>query len=124
MENRYAADNLATTVELQRRLFEEIKARSREDDSTVTAPDGPFAYYRRFVIGGQHPILCRYRLDAGEKSEEILLHGDKEAEGLKYLNITTSHHRPRPPAAGLCRRPQRLGISRSGSGPRDRQLAR
>lgn len=94
LENRYVADNLADTVELQRRLFEEIKARSREDDSTVPAPDGPFAYYRRFVIGGQHPLLCRYRLDAGETSEEILLHGDKEAEGLKYLNITTSHHSP------------------------------
>jgi oligopeptidase B len=94
LENRYAADNLAATVEMQRRLFEEIKARSREDDSTVPAPDGPFAYYRRFVIGGQHPILCRYRLDAGETSEEVLLHGDKEAEGLKYLNITTSHHSP------------------------------
>jgi oligopeptidase B len=93
-ENRYVEENLATTVDLQRRLFEEIKARIKEDDSTVPAPDGPFAYYRRYAVGGQHPILCRYSADSGDKAEEILLDGDKEAKGLKYLNLTTSHHSP------------------------------
>ncbi len=93
-ENRYVEENLATTADLQRRLFEEIKARIKEDDSTVPAPDGPFAYYRRYAVGGQHPILCRHRAGAGGKTEEILLDGDKEAEGLKYLNLTTSHHSP------------------------------
>jgi oligopeptidase B len=93
-ENRYVEQNLATTADLQRRLFEEIKGRIKEDDSTVPAPDGPFAYYRRYAVGGQHPILCRYRADAGDKAEEILLDGDKEAKGLKYLNLTTSHHSP------------------------------
>lgn len=93
-ENRYAEANLAPTTALQERLFNEIKARIKEDDSTVPAADGPFAYYRRFAVGGQHPILCRYARTTGEKVEEILLHGDEEAEGLKYLNITTSQHSP------------------------------
>ncbi len=93
-ENRYAEVNLAPTTTLQARLFEEIKGRIKEDDSTVPAPDGPYAYYRRFAVGGQHPILCRYRTTDGEKVEQILLHGDIEAEGLKYLNITTSQHSP------------------------------
>jgi oligopeptidase B len=93
-ENRYAEATLAPTATLQARLFAEIKARIKEDDSTVPAPDGPFAYYRRFAVGGQHPILCRYRAEAGEQAEEILLNGDEEAEGLKYLNLTTSHHSP------------------------------
>ena len=93
-ENRYAEAHLAPTKALQARLFEEIKGRIKEDDSTVPAPDGPFAYYRRFAVGGQHPILCRYRTADSEKVEQILLNGDVEAEGLKYLNITTSQHSP------------------------------
>lgn len=93
-ENRYAEAKLAPTTGLQERLFEEIKARIKEDDSTVPAADGPFAYYRRFAVGGQHPILCRHGTAGDERTEEILLHGDEEAEGLKYLNITTSQHSP------------------------------
>lgn len=93
-ENRYAEAILAPTKDLQARLFNEIKGRIKEDDSTVPAPDGPFAYYRRFAVGGQHPILCRYPTDSDDKAEEILLNGDAEAAGLKYLNLTTSHHSP------------------------------
>ena len=71
-----------------------MKARIKEDDSSVPAPDGPYSYYRRFAIGGQHPIFCRYRNDTDEKTEEILLHGDEEAEGLSYLNIAACDHSP------------------------------
>lgn len=93
-ENAFAKQNLAPTEDLQTLLFEEIKARIKEDDSSVPSPDGPYAYYRRYAIGGQHPIFCRFRIDAGEKSEEVLLNGDAEAEGLSYFNVGACHHSP------------------------------
>ena len=93
-ENDYAKANLASTEALQTLLFEEMKARIKEDDSSVPAPDGAYAYYRRYAIGGQHPIFCRFRNDDAAKAEEILLHGDEEAKGLSYLNIAACDHSP------------------------------
>ncbi|MGD8810681.1 MAG: S9 family peptidase, partial [Gammaproteobacteria bacterium] len=93
-ENAFAKANLAPTEKLQERLFAEMKARIKEDDSSVPAPDGPFSYYRRYAIGGQHPIVCRYRNDDDARTEEILLHGDTEAEGQAYFNIAGCDHSP------------------------------
>ena len=53
-ENAYSGAQLADTVKLQGRLFKEMKARIKEDDSTVPAADGPFEYYTRFVTGGPY----------------------------------------------------------------------
>src|SRR3954449_4434377 len=47
-ENRYADHVLADTVGLQEALFAEMKGRIKEDDSSVPAPDGPYAYSLRY----------------------------------------------------------------------------
>src|SRR3546814_2097784 len=71
-ENAYTEAVMAPTKALQQQLFEEMKARIKEDDSSVPSPDGPFAYYQRYETGGQHPVFCRRPVDseAGERSEE------------------------------------------------------
>src|SRR3954470_16810234 len=58
-ENAYAERALAETQSLQETLFAEMKGRIKEDDSSVPAVDGPFAYYHRYREGGQHPVICR-----------------------------------------------------------------
>jgi oligopeptidase B len=58
-ENEYSKAELADTETLQTALFAEMKARIKEDDESVPAPDGAFQYYTRFVTGGQHPLFCR-----------------------------------------------------------------
>ena len=67
-ENAYTAQALAGTTELQATLFAEMKARLKEDDSTVPAPDGPFDYYSSYVKGGQYPELRRRRRGGGARS--------------------------------------------------------
>src|SRR5262245_8724094 len=44
-ENAYTKAMLASTDELQVKLFEEMKGRIKEDDASVPALDGAFAYY-------------------------------------------------------------------------------
>ncbi len=46
---------LDDTGALQTALFAEMKARIKEDDSSVPAPDGPFEYFMSYVTGGQYP---------------------------------------------------------------------
>ena len=58
-ENAYTQTALAGTQSLQDTLFAEMKARIKEDDSTVPAADGPWEYYTSFVVGGQYPRICR-----------------------------------------------------------------
>ena len=58
-ENAYTDHILSDTTELQKTLFEEMKARLKPDDSTVPLPDGPFEYFSNFIGTGQYPRFCR-----------------------------------------------------------------
>ena len=66
-ENAYAEQALAGTTTLQDTLFAEMKGRIKEDDSTVPANDGPYAYYLRYREGGQHPAICRMPRGGGRR---------------------------------------------------------
>src|SRR5271170_3640128 len=76
-ENAYVKAVLAPTEALQERLFEEMKGRLKEDDSSVPTPDGPFDYFSRYELGAQHPRHVRRPRDAAS-DETVLL--DEEAE--------------------------------------------
>ncbi|WP_454915049.1 S9 family peptidase [Xanthobacter sediminis] len=91
-ENAYADAYFAPLAELRRTLVAEMRGRIKEDDSTVPAPDGAFAYSSRHRDGGQHPLACRKALPDG--AEEIILDGDKEAEGKAYFHLGPWRHTP------------------------------
>ena len=91
-ENAYTKTMMADTEELQAKLFVEMKGRIKEDDVGVPAPDGSFAYYTRFVVGGQHPLYCRKPRGGGE--ERILLDGNALAEPHAYFRLTGVTHSP------------------------------
>ncbi len=91
-ENAYTASCLADTVALQGLLFKEMKARLKQDDSTVPAADGPFAYFTSYVSGGQYPLVCRRKVDG--RKESVLLDGNAEAAAAKYWDLGGSEHSP------------------------------
>ncbi len=89
-ENAYTEAMLSKTKALQETLFQEMKARIKEDDLTVPAPDGPWAYFVSYVTGGQHPLFCREPRDGGHR--QILLDGNRLAEGLAYFQLGGASH--------------------------------
>jgi oligopeptidase B len=91
-ENAFCDAQLSETRLLQDELFTEMKARLKENDSSVPAPDGPFAYFSRFVAGGQYPLVCRQARAGG--SEEVLLDGNLEAKGKPYWDLGATQHSP------------------------------
>ena len=101
-ENAYTEAALKDTEGLQAELFEEIRGRIKEDDSSVPMKDGPFAYYSRYATGGQHPIYARYGIEdetafwegPDQFEEQVLLNGDVEAEGLDFFRIGRASHSP------------------------------
>ena len=89
-ENAHTEAALADTGALQSKLFAEMKARIKEDDSSVPAPDGPFEYFSSYITGGQYPRLNRQPRGGGP--EQVLLDGNKEAEGKAYWQLGGAAH--------------------------------
>ena len=91
-ENRYAESVMDPLEPLRQTLVSELRGRIREDDSSVPAPEGAWAYYSRYREGGQHALLCRWPRDGGE--EEVLFDGDREAAGTEYFRLGGAAHSP------------------------------
>ncbi len=92
-ENAYREAMMASTVSLQNEMFEEMKGRIKEDDTSVPSADGPWEYYTRFNAGDQHPLYCR-RPRGQQGGEVILLDANKLAEGKAYSDIGEVEHSP------------------------------
>jgi oligopeptidase B len=91
-ENGYTESLLGHTAGLQKALVKEMRGRIKEDDSSVPAPDGPFAYMGKFREGGQHELFGRMPRDGGDI--EIILDGDALATDHKYFKFGGARHSP------------------------------
>jgi oligopeptidase B len=91
-ENDYTESLLGHTSPLQKKLVAEMRGRIKEDDSSVPAPDGPFAYFRKFREGGQHEMFSRMPRDGG--AAEIILDGDQLAADHDYFKFGGARHSP------------------------------
>jgi len=85
-ENDYYNNVTAHTKDFQTSLFEEMKARIKEDDSSVPYFYKGYFYITRFETGKNYPIYTRKKgnLDA---TEEIMFDGNQMAEGHSYFQL-------------------------------------
>ena len=90
-ENQYTEAALSDTLSLQATLVKEMRARIKEDDSSVPARDGAFEYYVRYRQGGQHPLVCRKSISS-EAEEEILLDCDARSSAHNYFHLGDYGH--------------------------------
>ena len=84
---------MKSTEGLQEDLYKEMRARIKEDDSSVPEKEGDYFYYTRYETDGQYAIYCRKRgsLDA---AEEVLLDVNALAEGVDYMRIGVCRNSP------------------------------
>lgn len=85
-ENAFRESEMKHTEELQGQLFEEIKARIKQDDSSVPYHKNGYWYYVRFEEGKEHPIYCRKKGSLSAE-EEILLDANIEAANHKFYQV-------------------------------------
>ncbi len=85
-ENVYYNTLTAHTKDFQNRLFDEMKARIKEDDASVPYKQNGYWYITRYEKGKEYPIYSRKKetLDA---DEEIMFNGNEMAEGHEYFSI-------------------------------------
>ena len=86
-ENKYLEETLKHTQSLQEILFQEMKGRIREVDSSVPEKHGNYFYYTRTEAEKQYPIYCRKK-DTFNAPEEILLDQNILAEGCEFCSVS------------------------------------
>ncbi len=86
-ENEYTNSILKPTEKLQEDLFEEMKSRIVEDESTVPVPVDDYFYYRRYEPGKEYPISARKK-GSLQAQEEVLVDGNEWAKGFNYFQMT------------------------------------
>ena len=85
-ENEYFDKVTASTNNFQEELFEEMKGRIKEDDTSVPYFRNDYFYITRFEKGSQYPIYSRKKENL-EAKEEVLFDVNKEAEGYEYFQL-------------------------------------
>ncbi|WP_254712871.1 S9 family peptidase [Polaribacter sp. AHE13PA] len=85
-ENTYYNEVTAYTKPFQGELFEEMKGRIKEDDSSVPYKDNGYFYITRYEIGNQYPIYSRKKENL-EADEEVLFNVNEMAKDFDYYQL-------------------------------------
>jgi len=85
-ENAYADSLMAPLKATQEKIYQEIIARVKQDDSTVPYFERDYWYYTRYEPGKDYPIYAR-RKGNMQAAEEIMLDGNAMAEGKEFFQI-------------------------------------
>jgi oligopeptidase B len=85
-ENAYTDAVMKPTEGLQKKLYDEMLSRIKENDAEVPYKEGSYFYYTRTEAGKQYSIYCRKKgtLDA---PEELLLDVNELAKGQKFMSV-------------------------------------
>ncbi|WP_179353659.1 S9 family peptidase [Winogradskyella vidalii] len=86
-ENSYCDTEMAHTKAFQKDLFEEMKARIKEDDSSVPYKYNGYWYITRFEKGKDYPIYTRKK-EALDQPEELLFDCNEMAKGESYFKLS------------------------------------
>jgi oligopeptidase B len=84
-ENAWFEANMAAHEPLTEALFKEMRARIKEDDSTVPQKDGDWLYWSEFEEGGQYRKHYRRPVAGGEA--QLLIDENRLAEGQEYFRL-------------------------------------
>ncbi len=92
-ENAYTEQVMADTNLLQKKLYQEMVGRLREDDASVPVKDGDYWYYTRAEKGQQYPLHCR-RHGGRDAPEEIILDENLCAAKHSFFHLGIFHVSP------------------------------
>ncbi len=85
-ENAYTTAMLASTEHFQEQLFQEMKGRIKEEDTSAPYTMDGYLYYERYEAGKEYPIFCRKKEDRS-KRETIVADGNELALGHDYFDL-------------------------------------
>ncbi len=85
-ENAYYAAKTEHTKGFKNLLFDEMKSRIKEDDSSVPYKHNGYWYFTRYEEGKEYPIHSRRKGNINA-TEEIMFNGNEMAKGHEYFSL-------------------------------------
>mgnify|MGYP000288590296 FL=1 len=85
-EIAYTKQMMAHTEDFQKTLFEEMKSRIKEDDTSVPYKLNGYWYITRYEKGKDYPVYIRKK-ETLEAAEEILFDCNEMAKDYTYFNL-------------------------------------
>jgi oligopeptidase B len=84
-ENAWTAAAMVPLASLTETLFQEMKGRIKEDESSVPQKDGNYLYWRAYEAGAQYKKWMRRPVSGG--ADELLIDEAALAEGHEYFRL-------------------------------------
>lgn len=85
-ENAYTKEMMVHTEDFQKALFEEMKGRIKEDDTSVPYKLNGYWYITRYEKGKDYPVYVRKK-ETLQAAEEILFDCNEMAKDYTYFNL-------------------------------------
>ena len=86
-ENRYFEEQTAAYKALENTLFEELKARIKQEDESVPVYENGYYYQTKYFKGKEYPVYTR-RKGSLEAPEELLFDVNEMAQDFSYYKLT------------------------------------
>jgi oligopeptidase B len=88
-ENDYKSDQLKNLTDLKNKIFNELKGRIKDKDSSVPIKDGAYSYYSKYLENSEYPQFLR--ID-GNNKEEVIFDADLKSKDFKFFNLSSVSH--------------------------------
>ena len=85
-ENEYTKQNMSHTEDFQKHLFNEMKGRIKEDDTSVPYKLNGYWYITKYETGKDYPVYIRKK-ESLEAKEEILFDCNEMAKAHAYFSL-------------------------------------
>lgn len=89
-ENLFKENQLKDINDIQKKLFEELKSKIKNEDNSVPKKDGNYFYGYKYNKNSEYPIY--YRKSITNNSEEIILDCEKKSKTHSYFNVASISH--------------------------------
>ena len=91
-ENAYFEAQMAPQAALTETIFQEMKGRVKEDDSSVPQKDGDYIYWSKFEEGAQY--RKHYRKPVAGGADQLILDENELAKGKAYFRLGAAEISP------------------------------
>lgn len=89
-ENLFKENQLKDIKDIEKKLFEELKSKIKNEDNSVPKKNGDYLYGYKYNKNSEYPIY--YRKNIIKNSEEIILDCEKKSKTHTYFNVASISH--------------------------------
>ena len=88
-ENAFVKEQLKEKEQLETEIFQELKGRIKDKDSSVPLKDGAYYYFSEYEEGSEYPSFKRTN---STDVVETIFNAQKKSEGEKFFNLASVCH--------------------------------